>query len=86
MNENFNKEQYTKYAKAHIDEQMHTALLLYKKNLTSRSEDTLLEAKGMVQTLLQGLGLNQEISYESTQLSYFHPKKQGIIIYQNTKI
>jgi phenylalanyl-tRNA synthetase beta chain len=43
------------YAKAHLDEQFHTGILLYKKSAKSREEDTLLEAKGIIQTLLQQL-------------------------------
>lgn len=81
-----NNNESKEFAVAHIDEQMHTGILLYKKNISSRSEDTLLEAKGIIQTLLHGLGLHEEIGYESTQISYFHPKKQGKILYQGKEI
>ncbi|MDR2540605.1 MAG: hypothetical protein LBD11_02190 [Candidatus Peribacteria bacterium] len=74
------------FAKAHLDEQFHTGILLYKKSAKSREEDTLLEAKGIVQMLLNGLELDGEISYEATTLPYFHPKKQGNILYKGIKI
>ena len=79
----FDEEQY---AKAHLDEQTHTGILLYKKSINNRNQDTLLEAKGIVQTLLHALGLYDEISYQATQFPYFHPKKQGKIIYKGTEI
>jgi phenylalanyl-tRNA synthetase beta subunit len=74
------------FAKAHLDEQFHTGILLYKKATKSREEDTLLEAKGIIQTLLNGLELDGELSYEATQLSYFHPKKQGKILYKGKEV
>jgi hypothetical protein len=43
------------YAKAHINEQFATGILLYKKLVKSRADDTLLEAKGIVKTLLSAL-------------------------------
>jgi phenylalanyl-tRNA synthetase beta subunit len=60
--------------------------LLYKKSTKSWEQDTLLEAKGIVQTLLTSLGLHQEVSYQQTSFSYFHPKKQGKIMYQGQQI
>ncbi|GHV23239.1 hypothetical protein FACS189428_6490 [Clostridia bacterium] len=74
------------FAKAHLDEQFHTGILLYKKSVKSREEDTLLEAKGIIQTLLNRLELDGEISYEATRLSYFHPKKQGKILYNGKEL
>jgi phenylalanyl-tRNA synthetase beta subunit len=76
----------TAYAKAHLDEQFRTGILLYRKSLNSREEDTLLEAKGIVEMLLAALGLTGEqgaiLLYEPTTFPYFHPKKQGNICYQ----
>jgi hypothetical protein len=43
------------YAKAHINEQFATGILLYKKAVKSWEQDTLLEAKGIIQTLLSSL-------------------------------
>ena len=77
------------YAKAHIHEQFATGILLYKKSTKSREQDTLLEAKGIVTTLLTSLGLDEagsNITYEPTSLSYFHPKKQGIFFYQGQEV
>jgi hypothetical protein len=55
VSKGFDKEQYTKYAKAHINEQFATGILLYKKSVKSREEDTLPEAKGIIKTLLSAL-------------------------------
>ena len=81
------------YAKAHINELFATAMLLYKKATKSREQDTLLEAKGIVQTLLHALGLTEAVTYESYKnhdedgdLPFFHPKKQGFIFYNGVKI
>jgi phenylalanyl-tRNA synthetase beta chain len=80
------------FAKAHINEHFSTGILLYKKSTTSRAEDTLLEAKGILQTLLNALGLYEEVKYEdyalhaNHPLSYFHPKKQGYLLYKGKKI
>ncbi|MDR0283153.1 MAG: hypothetical protein LBI53_07945 [Candidatus Peribacteria bacterium] len=95
MSGGFNEGQFTKYAKAHINEQFSTGILLYKKSTKSREQDTLLEAKGIVQTLLSALGISplmkggeggSNITYEPTSLSYFHPKKQGLILYNGIKV
>ncbi len=74
------------YAIAHIDEQLHTGILLYKKERTSREEDSILEAKGIIQNILHNLKLFGEITYTTTNTNYFHPKKQGKILYQGEEI
>ena len=75
-------QQESQYAAAHINEQTHTGLIIYKKATTQRNEDSLLEAKTHIETVLSTLGLNEKIIYQPTQHSYFHPKKQADILYQ----
>ncbi|MBQ7073730.1 phenylalanine--tRNA ligase subunit beta [bacterium] len=74
------------YAIAHIDEQLHTGVMLYKKEIKNWEEDCLLDAKGMIQKLLKDFELFEEISYETTEKPYFHPKKQGKILYKGKEI
>jgi phenylalanyl-tRNA synthetase beta subunit len=59
---------------------------MYKKSINSRKEDTLLEAKSVVETLIHDFELNGKITYEATDLSHFHPKKQGKILFNKQEI
>jgi phenylalanyl-tRNA synthetase beta subunit len=40
------------FAAAHLDEQLHLGFFMYKKSINSWKEDTLLEAKSVVETIL----------------------------------
>jgi hypothetical protein len=53
--------------------------MLYKKHITSREQDTLLEGKNIVTTLLKDLGITQEISWTHSDGDKYHPKKQATI-------
>ena len=74
------------YAAAHLDEQLHAWFFMYKKSINSWREDTLLEAKSVIETLLHDCELNGKITYEATSLSHFHPKKQGKILFNKQEI
>ena len=81
-----NNEVSKEFAAAHIDEQLHVGFFMYKKSINSWKEDTLLESKSVVQTLLHDCELNGKITYEATDFSYFHPKKQGKILFNKKEI
>ena len=74
------------YAAAHLDEQLHVAFFMYKKSINSWKEDTLLEAKSVIEALIHDFELNGKITYETTDSSYFHPKKQGKILFNKQEI
>jgi len=74
------------FAAAHIDEQLHAGFFLYKKSINKWDEDTLLEAKSVLETVLHDLELNGKITYEATDLPHFHPKKQGKILFNKQEI
>ena len=74
------------FAAAHIDEQLHAGFFLYKKSINKWDEDTLLEAKSVLETVLHDLELNGKITYEPTELAHFHPKKQGKILFNKQEI
>ena len=67
------------YAAAHIDEQLHAAFFMYKKSINSWKEDTLLESKSVIETLIHDCELRGKILYEASDYSFFHPKKQSNI-------
>ena len=67
------------YAAAHIDEQLHAAFFMYKKSINSWKEDTLLESKSVIETLIHDCELSGKILYEASDYSFFHPKKQSNI-------
>ena len=74
------------FAAAHIDEQLHAAFFLYQKSISSWKEDTLLEAKSVVEAILHDYELSGKITYEPTNLQYFHPKKQWKILFNKKEI
>jgi phenylalanyl-tRNA synthetase beta subunit len=59
---------------------------VYKKSIDSWKEDTLLESKSVVETLIHDFELNGKITYEATNLLYFHPKKQGKVLFNKQEI
>ncbi len=74
------------FAAAHLDEQLHLGFFMYKKSINSWKEDTLLEAKSVVETILHDCELTWKITYEATDLTHFHPKKQGKILFNKQEI
>lgn len=74
------------FAAAHIDEQLYAGFFLYKKSISSWEEDTMLESKSVVEELLKDYELNWRLIYEATNLPYFHPKKQGKILFNKQEI
>ena len=69
-----------------MDEQLHAAFFMYRKSINSWKEDTLLDAKSVIDTLIHDFELNGKITYEATDLPYFHPKKQGKILFNKQEI
>ncbi len=74
------------FAAAHLDEQLHAAFFMYKKSINSWEEDTLLGSKSVIDVLLHDFELNGKVAYEVTDLPYFHPKKQGKILFNKKEI
>ena len=74
------------FAAAHIDEQLYAGFFLYKKSISSWEEDTMLESKSVVEELLKDYELNWRLTYEATNLPYFHPKKQGKLLFNKQEI
>jgi len=59
---------------------------LWKKQKKSWKEDLLLELKGTVDSILETLNIKGRLVYESTEISYFHPKQQATIKLNNQLI
>ena len=81
-----NNEVSPEFAAAHLDEQLHAAFFMYKKSINSWDDDTLLEAKSVIDTLIHDFELNGKITYEATDLPHSHPKKQGKILFNKQEI
>ncbi len=67
------------FASSLVNETSQLGILLYKKHIASREQDTLLEGKTIVATLLKELGITQDIIRTKTDGDKYHPKKQATI-------
>lgn len=67
------------FAANSVVEKTALGIMLYKKHIASREQDTLLEGKTIVATLLKELGITQDIIRTKTDGDKYHPKKQATI-------
>jgi phenylalanyl-tRNA synthetase beta subunit len=59
----------------------------YKRVVSGWKDDALLEVKAMIQSLVDANGLTDgRLVYRPTHHTYYHPKKQGEILYNDTVI
>jgi phenylalanyl-tRNA synthetase beta chain len=79
-------ESFSRYLNKQSFETTKLWLVSYKKSVSDRKEDTLLEVKSMVQWLVWACGLEGKLEYIATDYSRYHPKKQGQIIYNGQMI
>ena len=73
------KEAGKKYASEFVQEAFELGVMLYQKDITSRDNDPILEAKNIVQTIARQLDITHTIEYKATELNVYHPKKQAQI-------
>ncbi len=66
------------FASSFVNEQTQLGVMLYEKNIVQRDKDPLLEAKHIAKTIAKELEL-WALSFEKTEISHFHPKKQATI-------
>lgn len=79
-------ESFSRYLNKQSFETTKLWLVSYKKSVSDRKEDTLLEVKSMIQWIVWACGLEGELEYIATNYSRYHPKKQGQIIYNGQVI
>lgn len=72
-----------RYAEEHFCEELHLGACRYEKNLNSWSDDPLLKVKTIIQRLITKLGIKGRLSFEKSDFSHFHPKKQAKLILRN---
>ena len=80
------QEEYSRYLNKQSFETTKLWLVSYKKSTSDRKEDTLLEVKAMLQWLVSAFNLEWELEYTATNYSRYHPKKQGVILYNGQVI
>lgn len=73
----------TRYAEENINEQLVLGALWYKKGIENWSEDTILEAKSTVESIIKTLGVKGKVFFEKSDFNFFHPKKQAKILLRN---
>lgn len=76
-------EQFSRYLNKQSFETTKLGIVSYKKSVSDRKEDVLLQVKGMVEDIVKTSGLSATIEYIPTNSDYYHPKKQGTIMYNN---
>ena len=76
----------SQYAKDFVGEKNGWGMIIYAKNISSRNNDTLLEAKSAVAHVVQQLGCNGEITFVPDNNPQYHPKKQATIVCNKTVI
>jgi phenylalanyl-tRNA synthetase beta chain len=74
-------ESFSRYLNKQSFETTKLWLVSYKKSVSNRKEDTLIEVKSMLQWLIWACRLEEELEYTATNHWWYHPKKQGIISY-----
>lgn len=79
-------ERFSRYLNKQSFETTKLWLVSYKKSVSDRKEDTLLEVKAMLQWLVWACRLEGELEYRPTAHTWYHPKKQGKIVYQGQEI
>lgn len=73
----------TKFASSFVNERTSLGLMLYTKDVSSWHKDPLLAAKEMVKIILKNIGIETECSWEKSESTNFHPKKQAYIVLGN---
>lgn len=71
-----------KFADEFVGERGQLWMMIYHKDIKNRNDDTILTAKSYVNVIAQELWLKVNlVTYKTTELSHFHPKKQAEIFY-----
>jgi len=68
-----------KFASNFVVENTAVWIMLYQKHITSREQDTLLEGKNIIKTILTELWITQNITRTPSDGDTYHPKKQATI-------
>jgi len=68
------------YANSFVNESFELGALVYEKSLNNWDNDTFLTTKSLLNPLLQRLGIDREITLQTTSHNHFHPKKQADIV------
>lgn len=75
-----------RYASNYVSEKTQLWWVIYKKSLSDRSEDTILEVKNILKGVLWEFELIDTITYKTTAYTNYHPKKQADIYYNDILI
>jgi len=74
-------ETFSRYLNKQSFETTKIGLVSYKKSVSDRKEDALLEMKAMLESIVSACGWEWTIEYIPTNHPYYHPKKQGEIVF-----
>lgn len=69
-----------RYAEEHFIEELSIGACWYEKNVWNWNKDPLLEMKSILLKLIEKLGIKWKIEFKKSDFSYFHPKKQAILL------
>ncbi len=80
-------ETFSRYLNKQSFETTRLWIVRYKKVVSGWKDDALLDVKAMIQSLIGASGLSDDkLIYKSTEHTYYHPKKQGEVIYDGMVI
>lgn len=74
------------YASEFVQEQGELGVIMYQKDISNPTQDPVLKAKSFVDYLLKWVGITQKISFSTTSIAQFHPKKQAEILVGKTVV
>jgi len=74
------------YANSFVDESFELGALVYEKSLENWNHDPFLTAKSLLNPLMRRLDISGNISFATTNHTFFHPKKQADISIWNIVI
>lgn len=75
-----------RYARYYVAETMELGAVLYKKGVSDWSNDTSIEAKTILSSLLDDQELTGELEFRATDDVNYHPKKQAEVYYDGIKV
>lgn len=76
-------ENYSRFLNKQKFETTKLGIVRYQKQVSDWMHDTILQVKEMIEDSVKALWLAGKLYYQPTELAYYHPKKQGLILYKH---
>jgi len=80
------KSDWKKFADEFVWEKGELGMLIYKKDISKRNNDPILEAKEIVRVIAKEVWLTGKLEFKKTEHKSYHPKKQAEIMYEKERI